>query len=438
MEFSEKYNGALEALLGEIKRRRNDGIYTAMGYTSNLDILCDFRIEKLNELLEEYERGNDLNAMQAAKLITDKKELLETIVYYCRNGIGGEVDIKEPELVKEVFDCKNAMGGTAAQAALALAAIGGTSLIHLTDDSQEVCSQLESEYVRVVLDDGELSGAGRVQGKNPQECHFIIQFQKGDVIVLGEQRCVIPCSNRLILTKNTVNEFLPFYRPYFEWIEEHAEKVSTNVLSSFNCILDSGILKERLLDLKEHIKRYHEKNPEGIVYFEDAHYHSYEIRSLCVETLYPEVDILSMNEEELSYTLNEMYGIKTDVDDMESCIEGVEYLNRRFEIPCGIIVHTKDYSMYVGKKLTADIESGLMYGNIMATAKAMAGGYGNIRQIQEVLKLPLSPKGCKWRQKVLDGPYRDRVVLVPTRYIDKPKFTIGLGDSFTGGVQMCF
>ena len=29
-------------------------------------------------------------------------------------------------------------------------------------------------------------------------------------------------------------------------------------------------------------------------------------------------------------------------------------------------------------------------------------------------------------------------VIVPTKYIDKPQYTIGLGDSFVAGVQICF
>ena len=438
MEFRQKYDQAFESLTKQIKKRSEKGIYTAMGYTSNLDILCDFQVEKLNELLAATMQGADLTQMKVAAMITSQKELLESVVYYCINGIGGEVDIQDPELVKETFAYKNGMGGTAVQAALALAMIGGPSIVHLTDDSKEVCDQLVSPYVRVALEDGTLGGAEKMPGKNPQECHFIIQFKKGDVIRLGDQAIPIPCSNRLILTKNTVNETLPFWTPYFEWIENHADQVSTNVLSSFNSILDIEILKERLKYLKGHVERYHKNNPEGIVYFEDAHYHSYAIRKLCIETVYPFVDILSMNEEELQYTLNEMYGMKIDIDDIESCIWGVEYLIQKFDVTYGIIVHTKDYAMYVGKPLKADIESGLMYGNILATAKASAGGYGTAEQIQEVLKLDLSPKGCEYREKIRNSEYRDRVILVPTRYIDKPKYTIGLGDSFTGGVQMCF
>ena len=438
MNIKEKFQKAYDFLEKHIESRNKKEQLTAMGYTSNLDLLCDFQVDKLNELLAEYMSGEDLTKMKPAKMIRTMQELLETVVYYCINGIGGEADVEDPELVKSSFSFKNGMGGTAVQAAMALAQIGGKTLVHLTDDSKEVCELLHSSYIHVVLGNGELGFTDQVISHNPQETHFIVQFKKGDQVRLGEQVIAIPCSNRLILTKNTVNEYLPLWEPYFKWIEQNAKQVTSNVLSSFNSILEKEVLKDRLQYVKNHVEIYRRNNPDGIVYFEDAHYHNEEVRRLCVETLYPCVDILSMNEEELQYTLKEMYGYDVDIDDIYSCIDGVEFLLDKFHIKKGVIVHTKDYAMFVGDSENIDIENGLMYGMIMATAKASHGNYGTKEQIRQVLELGVSEKGLSNLKKVEERGYGSRVILVPTKYIDKPKYTIGLGDSFTGGVQMCF
>ena len=438
MNIEEKFQKAYDSLEKHIESRNKKEQLTAMGYTSNLDLLCDFQVDKLNELLAEYMSGEDLTKMKSAKMIRTMQELLETVVYYCINGIGGESDVEDPELVKSSFSFKNGMGGTAVQAAMALAQIGGKTLVHLTDDSKEVCELLHSSYIHVVLGNGELGFTDQVISHNPQETHFIVQFKKGDQVRLGEQVIAIPCSNRLILTKNTVNEYLPLWEPYFKWIEQNAKQVTSNVLSSFNSILEKEVLKDRLQYVKNHVEIYRRNNPDGIVYFEDAHYHNEEVRRLCVETLYPCVDILSMNEEELQYTLKEMYGYDVDIDDIYSCIDGVEFLLDKFHIKKGVIVHTKDYAMFVGDSENIDIENGLMYGMIMATAKASHGNYGTKEQIRQVLELGVSEKGLSNLKKVEERGYGSRVILVPTKYIDKPKYTIGLGDSFTGGVQMCF
>lgn len=436
--FTIKYANAYESLTESIARRNRDGILTAMGFTSNLDLLCDFNTERLNELLAAHMAGKDLTTFRYVDCIHTMEDLLQSIVYYCINGIGGEVDVENTEVITQSFHCTNGMGGTAVQAALALAEIDAPSLVHLTDDSPEVCEILHVPQIYVAQDDHTIVHTDQVRQQHEQEQHYIIQFQKGGVIRLGSQEIAIPVSNRLILTKNTVNKTVPLSEPYFHWIEQNAGRVSSTVLSSFNCVLEPEVLQARIARVQEHVRQYKANNPEGIVYYEDAHYHDTDVRRMVLETLYPTVDIVGMNEDELKYTLHQMYQINVDTDDIRSCIEGVHTLIDKFRIHCGIVVHTKDYAMYVGKPLKADIESGLMYGNIVATAKAANGWYGTPEQIQAVLSLSMSPKGAENREIIENSADYKDVVLVPSRYLDKPKYTIGLGDSFVGGLQMCF
>ena len=440
MDLRQKYLDAYEALDSVIQDRIKSERYPAMGYTSNLDLLCDFEVECLNQLLEEHMPEAALSEMRAASKIQTMRDLLETMVFYCSNGIGGEVDVENVKLLEECFHFGHGIGGTAVQAAMALNGIGCPSIVHLTDDSKETCDILNTPYVHTVSQDGALVHTDKISQTQDQEPHFIIQFKKGDRICLGKQEIVIPCSNRLILTKITVNEFVPFSEPYFKWVERNAGKVSSNVLSSFNALLDPGLLKERLAYVKRHIERYRRSNPEGIVFFEDAHYHDMEVKKLCLETIYSSVDIVSLNEEELDYTLNDMYRFEVDVDidNIISCVAGAVFIRRKLGIRKGVIIHTKDYSMYVGEPLKADIERGLIYGNLLATTKANNGWYGTREQIKEVLAFDCSPKGMEHYQTIAKSQYAGKVILVPSKYIDTPKHTIGLGDSFMGGVQICF
>ena len=437
MTMDEKYCRVYEGMEELIGKRVHNKVFAALGYTSNLDFLCDFQVERLNQLLAEYMPYADLSKLQPANQIDSMDELLGTMVYYCMNGIGGEADVENIKLVEESFPFEYGMGGTGVQAAMALAELECPSVVHLTDDSKEVCDILRSPYIYTVSKDGRLVHTEEIAQTQEQEIHFIIQFKKGDVICLGEQKVEIPVSNRLILTKITVNEYVPFSEPYFRWVEAHARQVSSNVLSSFNALLDSMVLTERLDCVKEHIRKYKANNPDGIVFFEDAHYHDYTIRKLCLETIYQWVDIVSLNEEELKYTLD-MYGFKVDIENIISCIEGAKYIREKFGVEKGVIIHTKDYSMYVGVNLNKDIESGLMMGNLLATAKANFGWYGSMDQVKQILELELSPKGSKNYRIVSESKYVNEAILVPSKYIDRPKYTIGLGDSFVGGVQLCF
>lgn len=438
MDLEKRYEEAYESLLRIGKERRADRVYTAMGYTSNLDLLCEFDVKRLNRLLKEHMKGQTLADAKTVPVIRTMEELLNTIVYYCMRGIGGEADVSDMELVKRCFRYKKGMGGTAVQAALALAEMECDSVVHLTDDSKEVCEILESPYVYTVSEEEKLVHTADIIQTQEQEVHCIIQFKKGDVLCLGEEAVEIPCSNRLILTKITVNEFVPFSKPYFDWVEKHAVSVRSNVLSSLNAVLDPKILKQRLEALEKHVKAYREQNPDGIVFFEDAHYHDFEVRRMCLELLYKNVDIVSLNEEELKYTLEEMCRFRVDIDDILSCAEGAKLIRKKFAVRKGVIVHTKDYSMYVGEKPAADIEKGLMYGNMLATAKAYHGWYGTKETVKEILKFGFSQKGTDHYNKIKNSSYAHEAVLVPSKYMDRPKYTIGLGDSFVGGVQMCF
>lgn len=437
LEIAGQYLRAYQSLGGIIEERYSRQQFPALGYTSNLDLLCDFRVERLNQLLKEHMPKAVLTELKAAEKIESMEDLLGTIVYYCRNGIGGEADVENTQLVESSFHFDYGIGGTGPQAAMALAAIGCPSIVHLTDDSKEVCDILNSPYIHTISLQGELVHTGEVRQVQEQEIHFIIQFKKGDEICLGEQKVSIPLSNRLILTKITVNEYVPFSKPYFRWLERNAKKVTSNVLSSFNALLDPDVLKEHLDVVEKHVEEYKKNNPDGIVFFEDAHYHDYTVRKLCLETVYDCVDIVSLNEEELKYTL-EMYEFPVNIEDIISCIKGAQFIRERFGIRKGVIIHTKDYSMYAGEKLQADIERGLMFGNMLATAKAECGWYGTKADLERVLSFELSPKGLKNYRIVRESEYASDVVLVPSKYIDKPKYTIGLGDSFVGGVQMCF
>lgn len=437
-EILQKYNEAVRSLDGAIRIRNIEKRYTAMGYTSNLDMLCSFCVEDFNRLLNEYLPDYELRQLKAPEKIRTTQELLGAIVYYCVRGIGGEVDIDNTDLVEENFYCARAVGGTAVQASMALSGIGYPSVVHLTDNSRGVCNILESPYIYTVSEKGKLVYTSEICQSHEQEVHFIIQFKKGDKICLGCQEEEIPCSNRLILTKITVNEELPLFEPYFQWIENHAGNVSSIVLSSFNAIREMSVLNRRLDSVVRHIQKYRENNPAGIVFFEDAHYHNLDVRKACSKRLYSWVDIVSLNEDELQYALKEITDVEIDCNDIISCVEGARLFQKKFHIRLGLIIHTKDYSMYTGIMPGADIEKGLLYGNLLATAKAFFGTYGTREQIDRIMELDISPLGLQHYCKVAKSKYSSETVLVPTRYIDKPKYTIGLGDSFVAGIQVCF
>ena len=435
--MTQKYAQAPDALDEAIRKRKDRGLLSAFGYASNLDLLCAFRQDVLNHFLTEALAGSDPDDARPQGRIENRRDLAETILYYCRNGLGGEADLADSEALLQIVDAENAIGGTGVQASLALSAVGGECLSHLTDRSEEVLSILSAPGIHVVGAEGVLCNPKDLAPENPPEPHCIVQYRAGQKIRVGGRVFEVPVSNRLILTDFTINGCLPLDHGTLQWIEGNASRVPSLLLSGFNCITELSVLQERIRAVSEHAAHYHRNHPSGIVYYENGDYHREVFLETVLRELLPSIDIVGMNEEELEKTLR-MVGEFPDLSDILSVVRGAELLISRFGIKKGMVVHTKDYSMYVGEPLPADIESGLMYGNMMAAAKALHGFFGTPREVRETLNLPLSKTGCAFLRILSDTALRGRAILVPTRYIEAPAHTIGLGDAFTAGVHLCF
>ena len=95
--------------------------------------------------------------------------------------------------------------------------------------------------------------------------------------------------------------------------------------------------------------------------------------------------------------------------------------------------------MYYGNELKGiNIEKGLTIGNLMAGTRAKTGRYGSYRDCEDGLQYPLSRTGLRFFEELAAARLPVCTCLVPSRYMDKPKCTIGLGDTFVAGVQMAF
>ena len=54
------------------------------------------------------------------------------------------------------------------------------------------------------------------------------------------------------------------------------------------------------------------------------------------------------------------------------------------------------------------------------------------------LKMDLSQAGLRFFEELSQMQLDEYVCLVPSRYLEKPKYTIGLGDTFVAGVHTSF
>ena len=222
-----------------------------------------------------------------------------------------------------------------------------------------------------------------------------------------------------------------------KYIEKNAKHIISYNLSGYNAIIDPELTERRMQELGAHYKKVKEENPECVIYFESAHYLSQEVKNIVYTEISHYVDIMGMNEEELLAHTREL-GIEIDKDDLKDVLQGLEHLIKRYKVQ-GIIMHTKDYSMYYGSELYGiDLEKALTLGNLLSGTRARVGHYGSLEECRESLKLGLSETGLRFYNELEEMHLDRKVYLVPSRYMEKPVCTIGLGDTFVAGVQFAF
>lgn len=437
MAYIDKYRNYLESVPDVIERCRASKKRPVLAYTSNLDAIVKWDVNSFNRLLERYleeepccEEGEAVGSMQ---------DFAKIVSYYAVNGLGGEVEITSGgviERLKDYFDIYYGLGGTCAQGAAALGTLGVPVLIHITDRSREVAKWLEDKRIESVNGHRSVPIKECVTGEKPL-IHLIMQYDKGDVIRCGDREYEVPVSNRLIMGYDKVHKVMPVRQDFLEYLEEHAQMMCSYDISGFNAIVEPEVLKERIGQLAKHYRTLRSRNPQLKIYFESAHFISAGCRDLLYDTLAGHMDIMGMNEEEL-VDLAGKKACPVDKDDIRSVIKGLNHMLELYPVK-GIVMHSKDYALYYGEMMEGvDVEMGLTLGSLMSGTRARIGRYGTIDDCRESLKLPLSPTGIRFAQALDEMELQHEAVLVPSRYMEKPRYTIGLGDTFVAGMQLCF
>lgn len=437
MAYRDRYLEYLEAVPGKIGQCRETGGRPVIGYSSNYDAIAEWDVDSFNQLLSEFLKEEP--SFTEGETIDNMEDFARIVSYFAIHGLGGEVDITSGEVIEELkkrFKIQYALGGTCAQGAAALGAMGMPVLVHVTDRSKEVLACMDYEGIESVKGENKVSLRECVTEEEPL-IHLIMQYTKGDILRVGEKEYSLPLSNRLIIDYDPVYKFLPVQRDFLDYVENHAEDIYCYDISGFNGMVDLDVLKERLKELKKHYKIVKERNPGVRIYFESAHYISTKIRDYVYESLSEAMDIMGMNEEELvDLTVKKAHPV--DKESLESVLAGLDYLLELYPVK-GIVMHSKDYSLYYGDAMEdIDLEMGLTLGNLMSGTRARIGRYGTREECRESLKLGLSPTGIKFAEQLTAIELKHTAVLVPSRYMEKPRYTIGLGDTFVAGMQMCF
>ncbi|MBR1759316.1 MAG: hypothetical protein IJ744_11435 [Lachnospiraceae bacterium] len=444
MTMYEQMDALYQKVLGEMEERialrKAKGLMPALGYTSNLDMICQATAEDISRIIRDYlpEGITDPAQFTPPYAVLSLEDLALNLFYYTYHGYGSEVMLDNHHILPGMFPTTEAVGGSAAQATNALAAVGCEALLHYSDGSPAVRKWMEKDEIKLVTKEGTLTTPADYYETQEPEQHWILQFMRGAKVQGKHFSYEIPLSNRLIVSENVINRLVLLRQEYLDYVRDHAKNITSQLISGYNAIRDPENLKDRTATIAANMRAYHEANPNGVRYLEGGHIVGEGLNDIAMVELLPVTDLMATNEEEIAIVL-EHQGIPYDINDIESLIAALRTFRARHGFRLGMLIHSKDYAIYVGDEVPGDIREGMIYGHAMAAARATYGVPADVSMVKEMLKLPLSPVGVAYAELIerKREEYPD-VILVPSRLIERPKFTVGLGDTFLGGLQMCF
>jgi ADP-dependent phosphofructokinase/glucokinase len=206
------------------------------------------------------------------------------------------------------------------------------------------------------------------------------------------------------------------------------------VISGFNAIIDEDLLLERIRQISQYLSQLRAKTIP--IYLEDGGYHIQKYKAHVLRRFGSLVDVFGFNEDELSDIL-QMNRKSVNMQELHSILEGLEYIAENYNIR-NIVLHTKDYALYYGLDKTFDVETGLFFANLLAATRARIGEDAKQEDLQDTLLMPDSQHGITIQQQAQNLILKRHLVVSSAKYIPKPACTIGLGDTFVAGFQICF
>lgn len=439
MAYSDRYKEVLCNVPDRIAEAIRDRKEPVLAFTSNLDIVLHWNAETYNRILDQYLTEEPY--VKTGDTMNDMQDFARISAYYVARGIGGNFDILNQDVcdcLRESFTSELSLGGTCAQGAAAIGTVGFPVNVHLTDQCREVLGMLDHEGTTVIRD-GKMVPVMEADSGLAPVAHIILQFSAGDKVRILGKETEIPLSNRLILFYDKLQKIVPIEEDFLRfWEKGDTEVVPTSFLTSgLDAIIDESIMEKHLDRLEIFFRNLKKNHPDTAAYLEGAYYMNPAVKTMIFSRLSPLMDMIGMNEEELDAQVQRL-GRKADLSQPAGVIKALDIVLDEFPAG-GIILHTKDYSMYYGtERKEYDIESGLTMGNLMSATRARIGRYGNLIDLRDSLDLKLSERGLAFYDKASSLDTRRQLTIVPSRYLEHPRYTIGLGDTFVAGVHTCF
>lgn len=389
------------------------------GFQNTVDFEIAWNQETVQALIQAYEIQYD--EIQIFTPVTNERELLCTLLCHIQRQSGSECLASSSKITREFanrFDFNVTLGGTAARAAMAIEKLGYRSTIHACSQNHYFRSLIPRRvhWVASVPDEGE-----------EFHPHVIVQYPADAHLRVGEHAFVTTRPNRVIFAYDPPSAALHLADNF----QDELCKASVFLAASFNLIPEEAVLRQRL----EKTIHFISKLPEQcVVLMEDACFENPKMHQIVTQSLAPYLDIFSMNEDELQDRVGRRINVRSAGEVAQAVREMYDALHMRT-----VVCHSAYWALAYGR-LPLNMKSALEAGICMASTRFRLGDNYSLADYRESMTMPPRQDSVEFARELTEFLGEEHLICLPCKDLDhvaKP-VTIGLGDSFVGGMLPLF
>ena len=382
----------------------------ALGFGNNVDyeIVWDARV--VEDLIVHHRIRDD--ELSARFDIRTERDLVISILGFMKSSEGGERFVVDSTLLERFagrFEKDITLGGTSVRAAIAMRKLGYRSTLHLVTQNDHVRRLLPADCPYIC--------------SNPHDTfypHLIVQFPKDAQVRAGDIDIHAVQPNRLIYHSNADNIAMKLNEDFADLLAD----ADVLLISGFNAMQSRSLLDDRLASLIEMLDYLPKR---ATVFLEDGGYFEPDFRGLILDRLGGEIDIFSMNEDELQIQLQRAVSLR-DVRQVRAALTDLHGLRPVHTI----VVHTQHWALAHGE-LAPQYAVALKAGVTMATTRFRYGDDFTFENYRAIENGEPDPEFARFAVALNEISGSD-ICCVPVPAVQQTSATtIGLGDAFVGG-----
>jgi len=447
------------------KMTKVNGLISA--FNANIDAVIKLSGKDIEKLINNADIDQSELLSENITIIHTQQDALRGLVNCFINGIAEEWLIENKEvfywLQENLGYDKLQMGGQGGIVANVMAVCGVNNVfVHCASLGEEQASLfLDLPNLVSVDEDGNVNKATSIVRKNDIPLiHWIIEFDKGDVITIDGKEFVCPKSNRFIATYDPLNFKLHIDDSFAKCLSNESISYDYIILSGYQMLQqelsDKTLGTDKIAASKEIISNWMNSNTNHVVHLEMASTQDTVIRKNLLDHLATQVDSIGFNEREL-IDLLEVIGedeLAKKCEENTNSVNLFEGMLKIFEYTNCPRIQLHMFGLYVTLqqkefKITPEQNlKGMQLAAVIAAAKAGTGAIDKQEALLWAKDLEVSDVGLNELQElsnfidkgnkttsfmetgIFSTPEFD-LIAVPTILIDKPVTLVGMGDTIS-------